>query len=246
MPQQQQGAAARHFQNNIQSKPAAAAAQLFGSSNSNLTPNSSSSNTRVTAVYALILCNLGVFLADKVFRVPFVTRRLYLFHSRWSWWQPLTTCFCHSDRRHLSNNLFLLLLFGRSVEDDLGWGGLVLSYAFCGVLASLASLLLLPTATVSIGASGAVFGLFAVSTLTKLSWRELYDWRKLVEVAVLGEFVFRQLASEVSTAARGGRAGINHVAHLSGAAAGILMVLVMRATVANFERSEKQRQEKRN
>jgi membrane associated rhomboid family serine protease len=243
--QQRLYTASWHFRNekNVKSTPAAAAAatQLSSSirDSSQPTPNFSSSKTRVTAVYALILCNLGVFLADKVFRMPFVTRQLYLFHSRWYWWQPLTSCFCHADRRHLSNNLFLLLLFGRSVEDDLGWGGLVLSYVFCGVLASLTSLLMLPTATVSIGASGAVFGLFAVSTLTKLSWKELLDWRKLVEVAVLGEFVFRQLASEMSTAAQGGTAGINHVAHLSGAAAGVIMVLGMRAIVANFERSEK-------
>lgn len=197
--------------------------------------------TRATAVYALIMLNLGVFIADKAFRIPFVMRYLYLFHRRWSWWQPLTTCFCHTDRNHLSSNLFLLLLFGRSVEDDLGWGGLLLSYVFCGVLASFASLILLPRYTVSIGASGAVFGLFAVSTFTKLSWRELFDWRKLVEFAVLGEFVFRQLVSEVSTAAQGGRYGINHVAHLSGAVAGALLVIGMRVTVRNFERSEKQR-----
>lgn len=197
--------------------------------------------TRTTAVYALILLNLGVFIADKVFRIPFAMRYFYLFHRRWSWWQPFTTCFCHTDRSHLSSNLFLLLLFGRSVEDDLGWGGLLLAYVFCGVLASMASLMFLPKSTVSIGASGAVFGLFAVSTLTKLSRRELFDWRKVVEVAVLGEFVFRQLVSEVSIAAQGGRYDINHVAHLSGAAAGAVLVLGMRMIVSNFERDEKLR-----
>ena len=191
---------------------------------------------RATAVYALILCHLAVFLADHVFHLPLIKRNLYLFHHRWKWWQPLTTCFCHANRQHLSTNLFLLLLFGRSVEDDLGHSGLLWSYAFCGAMASFASLWLLPTATVSMGASGAVFGLFAVSTLTKLSWNQLLDWRKVVEVAVLGEFVVRQLTSEVSVAARGGRAGVNHVAHLSGAVAGIIMVLGMRSVVARYEK----------
>lgn len=203
-----------------------------------LKPSFSPRTTRATAVYALMVCQLAVFLADHVFRVPLIRRHLYLFHHRsWKWWQPLTTCFCHADRTHLGNNLFLLLLFGRSVEDDLGPSGLLWSFAFTGVVASYASLLLLPSATVSIGASGAVFGLFAVSTLTKLSWRQLlFDWRKLVEVAVLGEFVFRQVPSEVSIAARGGRAGVNHIAHLSGAAAGVGMVLGMRSVVARYEK----------
>lgn len=204
-----------------------------------------SNKTRATAVYALILANLGLFLADKVFQVPFVMQRLYLFHKRWRWWQPLTTCFCHSDKNHLSSNLFLLLLFGRSVEDDLGWGGLIFSYVVCGVIASISSLILLPKSTVSIGASGAVFGLFAVSTVAKLSWEELLDWRKLVEVTVLGEFVFRQVASELSVAAKGGRFGINHVAHLSGAMAGFVMTIGMRTIVANFEQAEKEQQKQK-
>lgn len=212
-------------------------------SSKDLAPTASSPSptktTRATAVYGLMLINCIVFLLDKVFRYSFVTRQLYLMHRRWKWWQPLTTCFCHRDRFHLSNNLFLLLLFGRSVEDDQGWGGLLLSYLWCGVFSSLISLWLLSRNTISIGASGAVFGLFAVSTFGKLShWSDLFDWRKLVEVAVLGEFAFRQITSELSTAAGGGTPGINHVAHVSGAAAGRLLILGMRWVVDSFERAE--------
>ena len=131
-----------------------------------------------TAVYALLVANIALFVADKVLRLGAV-RKLYLYHTGWAWWQPLSATFCHASRAHLSGNAFLLLLFGRSVEDELGWVGLLLSYAFCGVAANLASLVLLPAATVSLGASGAVFGLFAVSVLARLSWRDL-DWRKVV------------------------------------------------------------------
>lgn len=185
--------------------------------------------------------NLAVFILDKFFLSSWVQRNLYLFHARWKWWQPLTSCFCHADKTHLSNNLFLLLLFGRSVEDDFGSAGLLVSYILCGVVSSWVSLALLSKYTVSIGASGAVFGLFSVSMLSKLSWREMLDWRKVVELAVLGEFVFRQVASEVATAATNGQAGINHVAHLSGAATGAMMVWGMRKTVARFERAERKR-----
>jgi len=179
-----------------------------------------------TAVYALILLNILIFLGDKIFRIK-ALQALFLYHSQWAWWQLLTACFCHASRSHLSGNLFLLLLFGRSVEDDLGWGGLAFCYAFCGVAANLVSLIMLPSNTVSLGASGAVFGLFAVSTLVKLSWREL-DWRKLVEGCVLGEFVFGRVMEEVRTAAVGGIQGINHVAHISGAGAGVILVILLR------------------
>ena len=96
------------------------------------------------------MANLVVFLLDGVLRLP-PMRAMHLHHMAWAWWQPLTACFCHASRSHLSGNVFLLLLFGRSVEDDLGWGGLLFSFAFCGILANLASLALLPAATVSVG-----------------------------------------------------------------------------------------------
>jgi membrane associated rhomboid family serine protease len=196
----------------------------------------SKSTSKPTAVFALILANLALFVVDKLLRMPFA-RTLYLYHGRMAWWQPFTACFCHADRAHLSGNLFLLLLFGRSVEDDLGWGGLLVAFAWCGVLANLASLVLLPAGTVSIGASGAVFGLFAVSVLSRLTPRDL-DWRKLVEVCVLGEFVLGKMLSEVRTAATGGIAGVNHVAHLSGAGAGVLLVFILRTLLGAMERGE--------
>ena len=194
--------------------------------------------SKPTAVYALILANLLIFFSDKILRLPLPQRVLYLCHSQPMWFQPLTSTLCHASREHLSGNMFLLLLFGRAVEDELGWFGLLAAYAFCGVVANMVSLLLLPRATVSLGASGAVFGLFAVSTLSKLTWRDL-DWRKLCEVAVLGEFVLGKVLAEIQTAATGGVAGINHVAHLSGAVAGMFLVFLLRAALHKMERQER-------
>ena len=90
-----------------------------------------------TAVYALLVANIALFVADKVLRLAAV-RQLYLYHglatfsnpghadpqliprsprartAGWRWFQPLSATFCHASRAHLSGNAFLLLLFGRS------------------------------------------------------------------------------------------------------------------------------------
>ena len=195
--------------------------------------------SKPTAVYALIMTTFITFFVDNILRLP-LCKSLYLYHSRWAWWQPLTAVFCHGSRAHLSGNVFLLLLFGRSVEDDLGWGGLLFAFVWCGVVANLVSLVILPATTVSLGASGAVFGLFTVSVLSRLSLREL-DWRRVVEIVILGEFVVGKMLSEMKVAATGGLAGVNHVAHLAGAGSGIVLVVILRSLLNKMEKTEAKR-----
>ena len=138
----------------------------------------------------------------------------------------------------MSSNIFFLYIFGKLVEEEEGAFGVWMSYLVTGIGANVASWLLLPksvggvlgiggAATVSLGASGAVFGLFAVSVLVKLSW----NWRRLLEVVILGQFVVDRFLSEakmVAAAGSGVGAGnVNHVAHLGGAFAGVLLIFFL-------------------
>ena len=108
------------------------------------------------------------------------------------------------------------------------------SYLFTGIGAGLASYIMLPkaaggllgvgaAATVSLGASGAVFGLFAIGVLTKVR----ADFRKLLEAVILGQFVVERFLSEARMAAAAGgigAGGVNHVAHLAGALVGVALI----------------------
>ena len=49
---------------------------------------------------------------------------------------------------------------------------------------------------------------------------------------------FGQVLKEAQVAAGGGVAGINHVAHLSGAGAGVLLVVAVRALITLMEGSK--------
>lgn len=78
--------------------------------------------------------------------------------------QFVTATFMHANWQHLSSNAFALLVFGRMVEEEEGALGVWLTYLLAGVGGTLASYLTSPhTHTISLGASGAVFGLFMVS-----------------------------------------------------------------------------------
>ncbi|PPR90972.1 hypothetical protein GOBAR_AA29704 [Gossypium barbadense] len=153
---------------------------------------------------------------------------LYLYHNWPAWYQFITSTFCHANWKHLSSNLFFLYIFGKLVEEEEGSFALWLSYIFTGAGANIVSWLVLPRNAVSVGASGAVFGLFAISVLVKMSW----DWRKILEVLILGQFVIDKVmeAAQASTGLSGFSyplQNVNHIAHLSGALIGVLLVWLL-------------------
>ncbi|XP_065851476.1 rhomboid-like protein 11, chloroplastic isoform X2 [Euphorbia lathyris] len=182
---------------------------------------------RANGIFWIILLNLGIFVADHFFQLRGI-KSLYLYHNWPTWYQFVTATFCHASWEHLSSNLFFLYIFGKLVEEEEGNFALWLCYIVTGVGANLVSWLVLPRNAVSVGASGAVFGLFAISVLVKLTW----DWRKILEVLILGQFVIErvmeaaQASAALSGSYRGGYAmqSVNHIAHLSGALVGVVLV----------------------
>ena len=143
------------------------------------------------------------------------------------WWQFLTCAFCHADVGHLSSNLFLLYVFGKLVEEREGAIGVWSTYLICALGGNLAAYWFYPKASVSLGASAAVFGLFTVSFLIRISWK----WKKLLEMGILGQFVVQQVIHEVHSHLAGGAistAGqVSHLAHLGGAIVGVLLILLL-------------------
>lgn len=178
-------------------------------------------------VFILVIINLVIYLLDHPLGLPL--QGLYLNHASPQWYQFVTAIFCHANWAHLSGNLFMLYVFGRLVEDEEGLLGVVSSYLITGVAANLLSWLLQPTGIVSLGASGAVFGLFAVSVLIRLQW----SWRRWVEVLILGQFVVSQVLGEIQQV--GVADGVNRIAHLGGAVAGVILIVGLQRLVAKFD-----------
>lgn len=175
-------------------------------------------NYQYNGVFALISINLLIFIVGNIPGIA-LTSTLALNHSNPAWYQFFTAMFSHASWAHLSGNLFFLYIFGRLVEEEEGLLGVVGSYLICGLGASLMSWLFQPGGIYSLGASGAVFGLFAVSVLIKLSW----NWRKILEVLILGQFVVERVFFEFGQT--GARDGVDHFAHLGGAAVGVALIM---------------------
>ncbi|MGO4772366.1 rhomboid family intramembrane serine protease [Flavobacterium sp. W22_SRS_FK3] len=77
------------------------------------------------------------------------------------WWRLLTSVFLHGGLMHLISNMFGLYIVGLFVEPIVGKTKYFLIYLSTGILASLSSIGW-HEATVSVGASGAIFGLYGI------------------------------------------------------------------------------------
>eukprot|EP00210_Caulerpa_lentillifera_P008428 g8040.t1 len=182
---------------------------------------------RDTGVFLLCLTNVSLFVLDHVCRIKSLTQ-LYLYHAAPRWWQFVTCAFCHASWAHLSSNLFLLYVFGKLIEEHEGALGLWTSYIICALGGSIVSWYLYPSSSVSLGASGAVFGLFTVSVLIRLSW----SFKRLFEVCILGQFVIATVLQEVNLQLKGGAitasGSVGHLAHLGGALVGVIFILLLK------------------
>lgn len=83
------------------------------------------------------------------------------------WWRIVTAMFLHLGIIHLLNNLVSLYFASVFLEPVLGSGRLLLLYMVSGIVASITSLWWNDT-VLSVGASGAIFGLFGFLLALKL------------------------------------------------------------------------------
>jgi membrane associated rhomboid family serine protease len=76
------------------------------------------------------------------------------------WYRMLTATFTHTEIWHIALNMFALWILGSAIEPVLGRWRFLMLYLLSGLGGSVVSLLGLVDNQASLGASGAVFGLF--------------------------------------------------------------------------------------
>jgi len=75
------------------------------------------------------------------------------------WWRLVSAMFLHGSVLHLAFNMFALYWLGSVVEDALGTLRFVLVYFAAGLAGSAGALLLSSAFAITVGASGAIYGI---------------------------------------------------------------------------------------
>jgi membrane associated rhomboid family serine protease len=126
-----------------------------------------------------------------------------------AYWQLLTSAFLHVEFTHLALNMIGVWLFGSLLERELGRWRFLCLYLVSALLASVTVYWLSEPASLSLGASGAVFGLFGAALVILL--------KKRMDVSFLLILLGLNLVLSFT------RSDISWQAHLGGLVVGLLM-----------------------
>lgn len=134
-------------------------------------------------------------------------------------WRLLSAAFLHADVLHLFFNMYGIMICGIYLEPLLGKWRYLLVYASCAIVAGLGSLWWYDI-TPSIGASGALFGLFGF-IFTLLLRRFLPPGERRALLISIGIYIALRL-SLIFFVSR-----IDHAAHISGLLTGMLLGVLL-------------------
>jgi len=165
----------------------------------------------------LIAINLTIyaflaFLSRNILIIDYELLAIYgqynLFVYKGWWWQLFTSIFIHANLLHVLGNSLFLAFFGFKAEELFSKKTYLFIYFSSGVTGNLLTLLM-GSNVVSVGASGAIFGLFGASIIYM---------RKTMNQPILSALIYSFYLFLINAGA-----GVNLLAHFGGLAAGLII-----------------------
>src|SRR5437867_3275947 len=184
----------------------------------------------------LLLSNVLIFLFDNIFFRGFKIGGipLYLWFEHYFAlfplgagflpWQLFTYMFMHANFLHLFFNMFALWMFGMELENLWGSKKFLMYYLLCGVCAGISHLVFAPmfaAAGPTVGASGSIYGVLVAFGLI-FPDRPIF----LYFLFPIKAKYFVILYMVIELISIGNADGIAHFAHLGGAVAGFLYLMI--------------------
>ncbi len=181
------------------------------------------SSQKFKPTYVLIALNIAVyaytsFIAGNFLSTDYSVLLRYgqvndLVINSGFYYQLFTSMFIHADIAHIVGNMLFLFIFGLRGEEMFSLPEYLAIYFLGGLTGNLLSLLLLPSTTISVGASGAIFAMFGAAIIyARRSFRQ----------SIIGALIYAFFLLFISSGI-----GVNNFAHLGGLVTGLVIGYVL-------------------
>jgi membrane associated rhomboid family serine protease len=193
-------------------------------------------------VKKLMIINAGIFLLQHIFNLFFagaVERIFGLNHVgllyEFKIWQPFTYMFLHGNLLHLFFNLLALWMFGGELEQRWGKKVFLQYYIFSGIGAGVFIAIMnfivftqYGYAPVTIGASGAIYGILLAYGMTWPNREVLLYFLFPIKIKYLViAFGLMEFIGTISSATGSGGT-ISHIGHIGGLISGFIFIMYKR------------------
>ena len=182
--------------------------------------------------YALILINVFMFLFPLINGTTEEFYNLFAsygpFVKMGDYYRLLTATFMHANIAHLIFNMYALWIIGMQLESFIGKWRYLVVYLFSAISGSLLSVIVTPNA-VSVGASGAIFGLLGALLYFGYHYRVYLG--TVIKSQIIPLIVINLLLGFMVP-------GIDNAAHIGGLIGGALIMIGVgvKYKSSNFER----------
>ena len=176
--------------------------------------------------YALIAANIAVYAFTAVLSGNAVTTNqdvLYSFGqvNGYVWngevWRLFTAMFVHADIVHIFGNMLFLFIFGLRAEEMFDLKEYLLIYFLSGLFGGFLTLVLWGPETLSIGASGAVFGVLGATLIYA---------RRSIGASIMTALIYAFFLLLINSIGP----NVNYLAHIGGLVAGLLIGYALAAS----------------
>jgi membrane associated rhomboid family serine protease len=171
---------------------------------------------------AIVATNVGIYLLQLAGGASINANSGWIFQhgalygplvAEGEWWRLLTAAFLHYGPIHLGMNMLAVWWIGRPLEDALGPARYLLLYLVSGLAGSAGALIANPTA-VTVGASGAIFGILGAAIVLERQRTYVLGGSAITLLVLNLAFTFAV-------------PGVSIGGHLGGLAGGALAILAM-------------------
>lgn len=133
------------------------------------------------------------------------------------WYRLITSAFLHGGLLHLLFNMYSLYIIGTQIENFTGKGKYLLIYFVSALSASLMSCVITPN-SISVGASGAIFGLLGALVYFGTQYRIYLS--SVIKNQIIPLIVINLLLGFMVS-------GIDNAAHIGGLIGGVLIAMAL-------------------
>jgi membrane associated rhomboid family serine protease len=189
--------------------------------------------------YGLIALNVIFFFVEMSGGEPFIRQwsvvpRRLVADPGGDFITIFTSMFMHGGWLHLIGNMLYLWIFGDNVEDRLGHGKFLAFYLVCGIVATVAQVMVSSDSSIpNLGASGAISGvlgaylvMFPRGQVRVLMGRSVVNMPALI---VLGLWILLQFVNSFGSIANTAETGgVAYMAHIGGFVAGLALGYLFR------------------